>query len=145
MESLTQSFNNTKLMKIPVQTTATITALLNSDSTVVEAKEATVKKAEMQDVRSQLLKTVVSAAQFEGFRLMRNSTPTPPELIVDKFEINYAAAETITLAGGGKSEFFRLHPFGYKRIDHTKRVGPHQGIPNNGELFIELGHIEAPN
>ena len=145
MESLTQSFNNTKLMKIPLQTTATIKNIFASDSAVVQGKEAMVKKTEMQDVRSEMLKTVVSAAQFEGFRLMRNSTPTPPELIVDKFEINYSAAETITFAGEGKSGFFHIHPFGYKRMDNNKQVGLLPIIPNNGELFIGLADIESPN
>ena len=138
MESLTQSFNDIKLLNIPLQM-AISTQNLFRDGSVEK------KATEKRDVHSDMLTTAVSAVPIEGFRLERNSTPAPPELMVDKFEIDYSAAETITFTGDGESVFFHLHPFGYKRIDDDKRVGFLPVISNNGELFIGLADTESPN
>ncbi len=147
MDSLTQSFNETKLMKIPLQTSSAITGLFDTISGVSEIKETEIKKSavKVEDTHSQMLKTVVSAAQFEGFRMMRNSTPTPPELVLDKFELNYSAAETIPFAHESGSAFFHLFPFGYRQIGNKKRLGLLPVISNNGELFIGLAGIQSPN
>lgn len=150
MDSLTQSFNDTTLTKIPLQTTTAVRDLFKAGSTISEVKESEVKevavnKREMQDIRSEMLETVISAAQFNGFRLTRKSTPTPRELIVDKFEIDYSAAETITLARESTSSFLHLHPFGHEQIGHHKRIGLLPIISNNGELLIGLADVATPN
>ncbi|WP_353129938.1 hypothetical protein [Parapedobacter pyrenivorans] len=149
MDSLTQSFNETKLMKIPIQTA--VEGLFRSDLITGEAtKKVEAKKMEvgvaasLEDNHKELLKTVVSATQFEGFRLVRNSTPTPKELVAGTFEINYSATDTLTFGNETKPGFFHLYPFGYKQIQQSKRLGLLPAVSNNGELFIGLAGVQAP-
>lgn len=151
MDSLTQSFNETKMMKIPLQTAIAVEGVFKSDLVASAAVEkAEVKKLEaggvsyLEGAQKELLKTVVSAAQFEGFKMVRNSTPTPKELVVETFEINYAAADTITFGSEERQVFFHLYPFGYKQIHQRKRLGLLPTISHNGELFIGLAGVQSP-
>jgi len=146
MNSLTQSFNETKLMKIPLQTAKTVDGLFAAGTDLkIEAKKLeTGAAAYLEDTHKELLKTVVSAAQFEGFRMVRNSTPTPKELVASTFEISYSASDTITFGPEERHAFFHLYPFGYKQIPRTKRLGLLPAISNNGELFIGLAGVHSP-
>lgn len=128
MDSLTQSFNETKLMKIPLQTAMAVEGLFKSGLVAGELVE----------------NVALPVAQFEGFRMVRNSTPTPKELVVDTFEINYSAVDRIAFDQEEKEAFFHLYPFGYKQIYQDKRLGLLPAISNNGELFIGLADVQSP-
>lgn len=161
MDRLTQSFNETKLMKIPIQTSASVERFfvegeamkiqrkISDKEIAADSKSISIvaePAAYLDTAHKEMLKAVTSAAQFEGYRLVRNSTPTPKELVVDAFEINYSAVEHITAEHQEeKHAFFHLHPFGYKRLGSKDLIGILPIVANPGELCIGLSHIEAPN
>lgn len=140
MDRMTQSFNETKLMKIPMSTTAAVERLFAGQAMMATAQ---VKKATenvtsfTESAHKDMLRAVTAATQFEGYRMVRNSTPTPRELVVDTFEINYTASETI-------NGFIHLYPFGYRWIANNEQVGISPALPNEGEWFVALAQVEAP-
>jgi len=132
MDSLTESFNNTRLMKIPVNT-----ALAGYQG--IDDAEKT------PDVQREAQKKVTLAGQFEGYRMVRNTTPMPKELILTDFQVNYAATDQVRFSAASQnSMFFHLCPFGYKRITSNKLIGLLPRLTNQGELLIGIKQITAP-
>ncbi len=148
MDRLTQSFNETKLMKIPMAASVAVERLFADPATMATA---TAKKAtetvmvSAESVHKDVLKAVTAATQFEGYRLVRNSTPTPRELVVDAFEINYTATETIAFAQRAtKQGFLHLYPSGYRWIANNEQAGVFPAFPNEGEWFVGLAQARPP-
>lgn len=154
MDSLTQSFNDTRMMKIPMDTSVAIDRIFAEQvgtkaKGLTAAKEINVDKTasavSLDIAQQEILKTVTRAAQFEGFRMVRNSTPTPKELIVADFEVSYTAADTLTFSPHShKNAFFHLYPFGYKQVTTKKLLGLLPGFSNQGELFIGMTQVTSP-
>ncbi len=155
MDSLTQSINDTRLMKIPMETSVAINGLFGGQTeTEVRAKGLAAAKeinadtatsASLDVAHQEMLKAVTLATQFEGFRMVRSSTPTPRELIVDNFEASYTAVDTVSFSlQPQKSAFFHLYPFGYKQVTNKKLLGLLPGFSNRGELLIGMTQVTSP-
>lgn len=130
MDSLTQSFNETKLVKIPAQ--------------AVSEQKAPVYKVVSELSQQELLSAALAPAQYAGFQLVKNSTPTPKELIVNRLELDYSATDTVTFGPDDEPMFFHCYPFGVKRITRVKRTGMLPIFEHSGELFIGLEGIQPP-
>ena len=157
MDSLTQSFNDTRMMKIPMETSMAINGVFAEQAgTKVQAQGLTAAKeinidktaasaVSLDIAQQEILKTITLATQFEGFRMVRNSTPTPKELIVEHFEASYTAVDTLTfLPQPQRSAFFHLYPFGYKQVTNKKLMGLLPGFSNQGELLIGMTQVTSP-
>jgi len=157
MDSLTQSFNDTRMMKIaPMETSGAIDRVFAEQAeTKAQAKGLTAAKEINVDktasgvslgiAQQEILKKITLATQFEGFRMVRNSTPTPKELIVADFEASYTAVDTLAFSPQSqKNAFFHLYPFGNKQITSKKLLGLLPDFSNPGELFIGLTQVTSP-
>ncbi|HEY2348328.1 MAG TPA: hypothetical protein VGH64_04905 [Puia sp.] len=111
-------------------------------------------RSHMANVNTRLNKTTMTKSG-DVFSLAMEPVPTPMEIFLDDFSLDYTASETITFNPSHNNLFYHLGPFGYSLVDKSlfdnntraEKTQPLTLIPDcihEGELYVGFDQAQ-PN